>query len=123
MEREIIRDLIQWKNKSQKKALLITGARQIGKTYIIRQFGKQNYQEFVEINFIENESAANIFKNVRTAEEIIINITALAAKKLEPGKTLIFLMKYRNVRRRERQSSFWLMMAALITLSRVLCWG
>lgn len=90
MKREITQDLIKWKNESHKKALLITGARQIGKTYIIRQFGREHYEQFVEINFIENEAAANIFKNAKTAEEIIINITALVAKKLIPGKTLIF---------------------------------
>lgn len=53
-----------WKNNSKKRALLITGVRQIGKTYIVRQFGKANYKHFVEIDFITTPSAAEIFQEI-----------------------------------------------------------
>lgn len=53
--------LQKWKENPNKKALLITGARQIGKTYLVRQFGKANYDNFVEINFITHPTAADIF--------------------------------------------------------------
>lgn len=91
MKREITQYLQEWKLEKKKKALLITGARQIGKTYIIRDFAKKNYQNFVEINFVENEFADKIFQNVSQVDDMIVNITAFAGKKLEPGKTLIFL--------------------------------
>ena len=49
--------------RTKKKALLITGARQVGKTFIIREFGKQ-YESFVEINFYENKAAQSLFKRL-----------------------------------------------------------
>ena len=83
--------LKQWKKNPYKKALLVTGARQIGKTYIVRQFGKANYDNFVEINFITHPSAANIFSGDLNADTIIMNLTAFLGKSLIKGKTLIFL--------------------------------
>ncbi len=54
-------ELIKWKNDDHKKALCILGARQIGKTTIIREFGNNEYDCFVELNFILNEKASRIF--------------------------------------------------------------
>ena len=85
---EILKD---WKKRLQKRALLITGARQIGKTYIVRQFGKANYKHFAEINFITTPSAAEIFSGNLDANTIIMNLTAFLGMSLEKGKTLIFL--------------------------------
>ena len=48
--------------RQEDKALLITGARQVGKTFIIREFGKQAYQSFIEINFLEDKTAASLFE-------------------------------------------------------------
>lgn len=75
--------------KSTNKALLITGARQIGKTFSIREFGKQ-WKVFVEINFIENAGAAELFKNVKGADDLLLRLSVFSKKKLEKGKTLIF---------------------------------
>ena len=61
LKRKIWDYLKSWKEDPDKKALLVTGARQIGKTYIIRRFGQENYKSFIEINFVENEMAAKIF--------------------------------------------------------------
>ena len=82
--------LMNWKSNVKKKALLITGARQIGKTYIIRKFGNDNYENFIEINFITNPDAAKIFSGDLSAETIIINLTAYTKKSVKPGKSLIF---------------------------------
>lgn len=90
MYRKIENNLIAWKESKNKKALLITGARQIGKTYIIRQFGKNNYENFIEINFINTPSANAIFEGDIDARTILMNISAFISKKMEPGKTLIF---------------------------------
>lgn len=81
----------EWKNNPDKKALLVTGARQIGKTYLVRQFGKANYDKFVEINFLTQPSAADIFKGDLNADTLVMNLTAFLETSLEKGKTLVFL--------------------------------
>lgn len=91
LKREISRKLDSWKNQKKKKALCIIGARQIGKTTIIREFAKKNYEYFVEINFILDKDADKIFEGKLDADTIIENLTAYKMQKFEPGKTLIFL--------------------------------
>lgn len=91
LKRKIWDYLKSWKEDPDKKALLVTGARQIGKTYIIRRFGQENYKSFIEINFVENEMAAKIFSEVSNVDMIITNLTAYTGKKVLPGETLIFL--------------------------------
>ena len=73
-----------------KKALLITGARQVGKTYIIREFGKTAFESFIEINFLENYTAQTLFENATSSADILLRISAITDKPLIPGKTLIF---------------------------------
>lgn len=60
LKRTIEQKLLAWKNDKKHKALLLTGQRQIGKTFSIRKFANENYENFVEINFIINESARTI---------------------------------------------------------------
>ena len=57
LKRKIVDSLNRWKNNKHKKACCILGARQIGKSTSIREFGKQNYQQVIEINFIEDPKA------------------------------------------------------------------
>ena len=91
LKREIIESLSRWKTSASKKALLIDGARQIGKTSIIREFAKESYSHFLEINFILQPQTAAIFERGGTADEIITSLTAFAAGPLEKRNTLIFL--------------------------------
>lgn len=91
MYRKAEQILKNWKENKKKRALLVTGARQIGKTYIIREFGKANYRHFAEINFITTPSAAEIFSGDLNADTLIMNLTAFLGMPLEKGKTLIFL--------------------------------
>ena len=81
--------LLEWKKYANKKALCIQGARQIGKTTIIREFAKNEYECFVELNFILDKKAKTIFDGNLDANTIIEGITALTRKELIPGKTLI----------------------------------
>lgn len=76
LKREIDSRLREWKADKNHKALLLTGARQVGKTYSVRKFAEQEYENFVEINFIENESAQDIFSDVSNVDMIITNLTA-----------------------------------------------
>ena len=90
LERKIESELRCFHNDTNRKALLLTGARQVGKTYIVRKFGKANYAAFVEFNFIRNEEAANIFRNVSDEHDILLRLSALTKTRLVPGNTLIF---------------------------------
>lgn len=74
---------------SQKTALLLTGARQTGKTYAIRQLGKQ-FKSFVEINFIEKPEAIQLFKDASSVDDILLRISAISQQPLYKGETLIF---------------------------------
>lgn len=76
--------------EGDKKALLITGARQVGKTYIIREFGKTSFDSFIEINFLENRTAQALFENANNSADILLRLSALTDQPLIPGKTLIF---------------------------------
>ncbi len=71
------------------KALMITGARQIGKTFSIREFGK-SFKSFIEINFIESPEAVNLFTNVTSSSDLLLRLSAFTPKPLVKGKTLIF---------------------------------
>ena len=91
LKREISERLYSWKNENKKKVLCVIGARQIGKTTIIREFARKEYEYFVEVNFILDKGAGQIFDGKLDADTIIENLTAFKMQKLEPGKTLIFL--------------------------------
>lgn len=92
LKRKMYDVLLAWKNERKKECLLVKGARQVGKTYLIREFAKNEYESFVEINFHEQKSLKVIFDGDKTAEEIYKRITAnIPGVKLIPGKTLVFL--------------------------------
>ena len=74
---------------TSRNALLLTGARQTGKTFSVRHFG-ESFASFIEINFIENPEAIDIFKNITSADEILTRLSLFSDKPLIKGKTLIF---------------------------------
>lgn len=78
------------KRTKPRQALMITGARQVGKTYIIRKYAREHFEYVVEINFIENEDAVGLFEKAGTSDDILLRISALTDVPLEAGKTLIF---------------------------------
>lgn len=75
--------------ETTRNALLITGARQIGKTYSIRRFGK-SFKNFVEINFIETPEAVELFKGAKSSNDILLRLSTLTSVPLVKGETLIF---------------------------------
>ena len=91
LKRKVYDSLLDWKerNKTKKKALCIIGARQVGKTTLIREFARLNYENFAELNFVTDENAAKIFSGSLDAKTIITNLTAYVRRPLEPGKTLV----------------------------------
>ena len=89
LKRKAYDRLLQWKNQEKKSALCIIGARQIGKTTVVREFAKEQYENFVELNFLIDEKATQIFSGALDADTIITNLTAYVQQKMEPGKTLV----------------------------------
>ena len=89
LKRKAYDKLLEWKSQNKKKALCIIGARQIGKTTLIREFGRQHYENFIEVNFVTDEGAADIFAGSLDADTIITNLTAYVRRPMEPGKTLV----------------------------------
>lgn len=90
MKRRIEYEIEEFFRVEKKRALMITGARQVGKTYIIREFAKANYENVVEINFYENKEAGKIFENAKNSEDMLLRLSALTDVPLVKGKTLIF---------------------------------
>ena len=76
--------------KNHNKALLLTGARQVGKTYAFRKYGAEFFESIVEINFVENKNAIGFLDGASDAKEMILRISAMTKTKMAPGKTLIF---------------------------------
>ena len=88
--RSIEEDIDGFFMSNRKEALLITGARQVGKTFIIRKCAKKHFDHVIEINFIERPDAVKLFENARSSEDILLRISAFTDVPLVPGKTLIF---------------------------------
>ena len=91
LRRKAYEYFLKWKNQKEKKALCVTGARQIGKTTLIREFGRRNYEHFVELNFVTEKDAGAIFSGSLDANTIITNLSAYTRKPMEPGRTLVLL--------------------------------
>lgn len=75
--------------ETTRNALLVTGVRQIGKTFSIRQFGK-TFKSFVEINFIEKPEAVELFKGAKSSSDILLRLSAISSVPLIKGETLVF---------------------------------
>jgi len=83
-------ELDKWKNNPYRKTLILRGARQVGKTSLVRKWGEANYDEFVEIN-LEKKSNLNVFDKVQSVPDFIKSANIITGKKIFPGKSLIFI--------------------------------
>ena len=92
LRRQFYDRLLDWKSSKGKECLLVKGARQVGKTYIIRKFGRGNYEKFIEINFSKEPELISAFDGNLDAETIFSGISALRRDfEIIPGRTLLFL--------------------------------
>ena len=91
MHRNIIEQLKVWKNKKGRKPLVLAGARQVGKTYILKHFGEQEFANVAYINCDNNELARNLFSEDYDMRRILLAIGAITGQSIEAGKTLIIL--------------------------------
>ncbi len=89
LKRFILENLIKWKESKYRKPLILKGARQIGKTYILQQFGSENYDGVAYFNFDHDEDLYNLFNNTKDPKRILEQLSFIYGKALIPGKTLI----------------------------------
>lgn len=91
LRRKAMDRLLYWKKHKTTQALLIDGARQVGKTYIVREFAREHYGHLAELNFIDNELAAQAISTAQNADELFVRLSAFVSGELVPGDTLVFL--------------------------------
>ena len=91
LKRKISDELVAWKRENKDKALLLTGARQIGKSYAVREFAKREYRQYLEINLYDNKQAARALASASDVREFISRLTLFSSSPLSSGNTLIFI--------------------------------
>lgn len=89
MKRNAIQDLINWKNDEERKPLVLKGARQVGKTWLMKEFGKNYYKSFVYFNFDEEDELKSIFEANKNPQRILELLSLICGEKILPGETLI----------------------------------
>ena len=91
LKRKAYQRLEDWKRYKTKQALLVKGARQVGKTTLVRQFAADNYEILAEVNFFDNKTAKETVMRAIDADDLLLRLSVLSGKELEAGKTLVFL--------------------------------
>ena len=89
MQRFIMEELIKWKNSKDRKPLILKGARQVGKTYILKDFGSKYYDNVAYFNFDHDDGLASLFLNTKDPKRIIEQLSIVNGKKINPVSTLI----------------------------------
>ena len=90
LKRSAYDQLLDWKSDNHRKALLVDGPRQVGKTYLLEEFGKREYRDLVKIDFLRDEKARERFGSVTSAEKVIELVSLAVGHELVPGETLVF---------------------------------
>ena len=89
MERDLIQDLIKWKNSKNRKPLILKGVRQCGKTYLLKEFGNRYYDHTAYFNFEENDALKDVFENDFDIQRILFELELHYQKKITKENTLI----------------------------------
>ena len=97
MERIVIKQFIEWKNNPKRKPLILNGARQVGKTWILREFAHREYAKEAYIFCRKNELARRIFKQDFDTDRILMSLRALSGVDITPGDTLIILDEVQDI--------------------------
>ena len=91
MVRDLYSKLLRWKDSPSRKPLVIQGARQVGKTFLVKEFGEKEFEHMIVLNCDKDPRIAEIFDHGFRVERIISDIEILSSQKVIPGKTLIFI--------------------------------
>ena len=96
MERKAMADLVAWKNSKNRKPLLLYGARQVGKTYLVKEFGERYFKDVIYVNFETNDIIGKMIDENINPEYIIKNLEIAFGKVIDKDNTLIFFDESRN---------------------------
>lgn len=109
LRRKIYDKILAWKNSAGKKdAVLLRGVRQCGKTYIVREFGKREYKNFIEINFIERPDMQAVFSGNLDVDSMVQQIKlSMPGCQFIPGETLLFLDEIQDAPNARTSLKFW----------------
>ncbi len=99
MYRIAIEKLLKWKASKRRKPLIIEGARQVGKTWLMKEFGKQAYRDAVYINFDSNFRMAELFASDLDTDRLIMGLELYAGRKIDPDNTLLIFDEVQEVPR------------------------
>lgn len=91
LQRSAMKKLYEWKKTKTRQALMITGARQVGKTTLVREFAFQEYRRLAEVNFFETPLAVETLAAAKNVDDLLLRLSALTGVSLVPGETLLFL--------------------------------
>ena len=91
MKRDIYEKLVGWKNKPNRKPLILNGARQVGKTYILREFGEREFSKFTFFSLDRNQNAREVFEKGGSTADILMALSAISQVDITPGDTLLVL--------------------------------
>lgn len=97
MRRSIYNQLLDWKNSKRRKPLMLYGARQVGKTYILKEFGTNEFDNMVYINCYKNPPVETLFSVDKDVNRILIGLSAISGQEIKEGKTLIFLDEVQDI--------------------------
>ncbi|NLZ83402.1 MAG: ATP-binding protein [Clostridiales bacterium] len=89
MQRLILNDLVKWKNSRYRKPLILKGVRQVGKTWILKEFGRLYYENIAYFNFDEHEEYRQFFETTKNVERILQNLILASGQKIQSENTLI----------------------------------
>ena len=108
LKRKATKFIKKWVESKNKKCLIVQGARQTGKTYIVERFAEENYDEYVEINFKQMPSAMDIFSGDLTVDNMVMAMRfRFPEKKIIPGKTMIFFDEIQECQEAITSLKFW----------------
>lgn len=96
VERFAIKDLIAWKNSPRRRPLLVQGARQVGKTWLIREFGQTHFAAVAYVNFLEDEAMARQFEGELAPARLLDAVTLYTGVNAKDPNTLVVLTRFKN---------------------------
>ena len=99
MKRKVTQQLIEWKNSHSRKPLILNGARQVGKTFILREFGRENYKNVVYVNLESNSTVASMFNDDISPSKLIKYLETETKEHILPGETLVILDEIQSCER------------------------
>lgn len=97
MKRSVYHQLMEWKNSPRRKPMMLYGARQVGKTYIIKEFGRNEFVNLVYINCYKNPAVETLFSGDKDVRRILIGLSAISGQEIKEGKTLIFIDEVQDI--------------------------